>query len=327
MSDNRDSATFRVGFLLLPGFSLMSYAAAVEPLRGANTLSGRPLYAWTHVALEGAGATASNGATVLASAQVGETADLDALFVCAAGNPAAFRNPSALRWLRRMSRRPLLLGGLAGGAYALARAGLLDGYRCTIHWEHVPAFREDFPGIAIERGLYVFDRDRLTCAGGIAALDMMHALIESQHGHDLATAVSDWYLHTEVRLGSGAQRAALQDRYATSNEKLLRAIAEIERRVASPPGRAELAALAGTDIRYLERLFRRELGTTIGAHGLAIRLDRSRLLLRQSPRPVLEIATMCGFSSASHFARAYRARFGHPPRSERARSRIPAVRG
>lgn len=317
MSDNRDSATFRVGFLLLPGFSLMSYAAAVEPLRGANTLSGRPLYAWTHVALEGAGATASNGATVLASTVVGEPVEVDALFVCAAGNPAAFADAPTFRWLRGIARRGTLIGGVSGGAYILARAGLLAGRRCTIHWEHLPAFREDFPGIAVEPGLFVLDRDRLTCAGGVAALDMALALIERQHGADLATAVSEWYLHSEIRGGGGPQRASLADRYGVTNVRLLRVLAEIERRPSPPPTRADLAKLAGTSIRYLERLFARDLRTTIGAHSLGVRLERARLLLRQSGRPILDVAVMCGFTSRSHFARAYRERFGHPPRAER----------
>jgi transcriptional regulator GlxA family with amidase domain len=313
--------TFRIGFLLLPGFSLLSYASAVEPLRGANRLSGRDLYAWSHVAVSGQATTASNGAVILAEAEVGDTVALDALFVCAAGNPAGFVDPATFRWLRRLSRSGMLIGGVSGGAYVLARAGLLEERRCTIHWEHVPAFREDFPDLAVEHGRFVLDRDRLTCAGGVAALDMMHALIEQHHGVELATAVSDWYLHTEIRGGAEAQRASLAERYRVDDVRLLRALAEIERRIASPPTRADLAAAAGTNLRSLERLFAEALGTTIGALGQAVRLDRARLLLRQSRRSVLEVADMCGFTSASHFSRAYKARFGRAPRAERSAGR------
>jgi transcriptional regulator GlxA family with amidase domain len=314
--------TFRIGFLLLPDFALMSYASAVEPLRGANRLSDRELYSWSHVAVAGRAVTASNGATVLASSSVGEPVALDALFVCASGNPALFNDPATFSWLRAIARQGIWIGGVSGGAYVLARAGLLTGRRCTIHWEHIPAFREDFPDIAVEHGLFVLDRDRLTCAGGVAALDMMLALIERQHGLELATAVSEWYLHAELRGGDGAQRASLADRYGVANPRLLKALAEIERRPSSPPTRLELATLAGTEVRYLERLFARELKTSIGAHSLAVRLDRARLLLRQSGRNVLEIAVMCGFTSGSHFSRAYRARFGHAPRAERLPTRL-----
>jgi len=307
----------RVGFLLLPDFALMSYASAVEPLRAANRLAGQELYAWRHISLDGKAATASNGASIHADHRVGETIDLDAIFVCAGGNPARFSNRAAYRWLRALARSGVAIGGVSGGAYVLARAGLLDGYRATIHWEHLPAFSEEFPDLAIERSLFVIDRDRLTCAGGIAALDLMHALIERDHGHDLAAAVSEWYLHTDVRLGSKPQRMTLRERFGVSNAKLLKALSEIERRIEEPPSREELAAAAGTSVRQLERLFAKHLKTTIGAHGLQVRLTRAQALLRQTSKPIVEIAVMCGFASASHFSRAYRAAFGRSPKADR----------
>jgi transcriptional regulator GlxA family with amidase domain len=316
--DMRPTRPTQVGFLLLPGFALMSYASAAEPLRAANQLAGRALYAWRHISLDGEAAAASNGASIRADHRIGERIDLDLLFVCAGGNPALFADPATYRWLRRLARAGVAIGGVSGGAYVLARAGLLDGYRATIHWEHLPAFSEEFPQLALERSLYVIDRDRLTCAGGVAALDLMHALIERDHGHALAAQVSEWYLHTEVRLGSGPQRMRLRERFGVSNPKLLAALSEIERRIEEPPGRAELAAAAGTSVRQLERLFARHLGSTIAAHGLRVRLAHARTLLRQTAKPVLDVAVMCGFASASHFSRAYRTAYGHPPKAERA---------
>jgi transcriptional regulator GlxA family with amidase domain len=307
----------RVGFLLLPDFSLMSYASAAEPLRAANRLGGRSLYAWEHISLDGEAATASNGASIRAQHRVGEPIELDALFVCAGGNPAMFSDTPTYRWLRTLARKGVAIGGVSGGAYVLARAGLLDGYRVTIHWEHLPAFVEEFPDLNVERNLFVIDRDRLTCAGGIAALDLMHALIERDHGHALASAVSEWYLHTEVRLGSGPQRMSLRQRFGVSNPKLLKALSEIERRLEKPPSRAEIAAAVGTSVRQLDRLFARDLKTSIGAHAAKVRLARARDLLRQTSKPVVEVAVMCGFASASHFSRAYRAAYGHPPSAER----------
>lgn len=309
--------TMRVGFLLLPDFALMSYAAAVEPLRAANKLTGRELYSWRHVSLDGTAATASNGASIQADHRVGDQIDLDILFVCAGGNPALFADRAAYRWLRSLARAGVAIGGVSGGAYILARAGLLDGYRATIHWEHLPAFSEDFPQLLIERSLFVIDRDRLTCAGGIAAVDLMHALIERDHGHHLATAVSEWFLHTEVRSGGGPQRMALQERYGVNNPKLLAALSVIERRIEEPPSSRELALIAGTSMRQLERLFAKHLKTTVGAHSLKVRLARAKTLLRQTSKPILEISVMCGFASASHFSRCYRATYGHAPKAER----------
>lgn len=306
-----------VGFLLVPGFALMSYASAIEPLRAANRLSGRDLYRWSHISLDGAAADASNGASILADRQVGDDLRLDVLFVCAGGNPARFDHKPTLGWLRGLAHKGVTLGGVSGGPYILARAGLLDGYRCTIHWEHVPAIVEEFPDLDVTRTLYEIDRDRLTCAGGIAALDMMHAVIEADHGHALAAEVSDWFLHSQVRLGSGPQRMNLRERYGISHPKLLKVLEQMERRIENPASREQLAAAAGISVRQLERLFATHLGATLGGHYASIRLDRAQSLLRQTALPVLEIAVACGFVSASHFSRSYKARFGRAPRVER----------
>ncbi len=306
-----------VAFLLLPGFSLMSYAAAVEPLRAANLLAGKTLYRWLNVALDGPDATASNGVAFHADAKAGDKLDLDWLLVCAGGNPAAFVHAKAFAWLRGLARRGAMLGGISGGAYALARAGLLDGFRATIHWDHLPAFTEEFPRVAVERGLYVIDGKRVTCAGGVAAFDLMHALIERAHGPALAAAIDDWYLHGRARLGSRPQRLSAGERYGVGNAKLADILARIEKRIDDPPTRNELARHAGISVRQLERLFATHLRTSAAKHILKLRLERARRLLRQSQRSVAEIAAICGFVSAAHFATAYRRQFGLSPRADR----------
>jgi transcriptional regulator GlxA family with amidase domain len=313
----RDRQPHTVGFLLLPDFSLLSYACAIEPLRAANRLSGRPLYAWHHIAIDGAPARASNGVEVRADHGLDDEFKVDTVFVCAGGNPARFRNRRVSRWLRGLARRGVRLGGVSGGPYALARAGLLNGHRCTIHWEHFPAFVEEFPDLHAARSLFVIDRDRLTCSGGTSALDMMHALIEQDHGHELAAAVSDWFLQTEIRAGSGPQRMTLRERFNVSNERLLRALEYMESHLREPASRGELAKRAGISLRQLERLFSSHLGSTMRAHYLQTRLERARILLRQTAMPVVAVAVETGFASPSHFTRSYRQAFGVSPRQER----------
>jgi transcriptional regulator GlxA family with amidase domain len=298
----------------------MSYAAAVEPLRAANLLSGRELYRWRHVAVAGASAEASNGLRVLADSHVGEAA-ADTVLVCAGGNPALFQDGATFAWLRSLARTGVRIGGISGGPWVLARAGLLQGYRATIHWEHLPAMAEAFPDLALKRTLYEVDRDRLTCAGGVAALDMVVELIGRDHGRVLATAVAEWYLRTEMRSGDLAQRMAARERFGVSNEKLLRALAHMDAHLEEPASRAELAGVAGVSVRQLERLFAHHLGATPAEHYLRIRLDRARALLRQTTLSVMEAAVACGFVSPSHFARAYRARFGVSPKSEHSPAR------
>jgi transcriptional regulator GlxA family with amidase domain len=307
----------RFGFLLLPGFPLMSYASAVEPLRAANALTGQTLYEWQHLTFDGAPLTASNGIAFDADARLSDAAELDALFVCAGGNPALFDSAPTFAALRALARRGVVIAGMSGGSYVLARAGLLDGYRCTLHWEHIPAFVEEFPLLDVERTLFVIDRGRTTCAGGIAALDMMIEVIARAHGRDLGAAVSEWYLRTHSREGTDSQRMGLRERVGVANAKVLSTLALMETRLENPASRAELAAAAGVTVRQLERLFSEHLKTTIGRRYVETRIKRARALLRQSSLSIAEVAVACGFVSTSHFSRVYRAQFGLSPRHER----------
>lgn len=315
MSDSSRPA--HIGFLLIPDFALLAYASAIEPLRAANRLSGRALYRWSHVSIDGLPAPASNGVRIQADCGVGDEGRFDYVFVCAGGNPAAFQHGPTFAWLRQLARRGVGLGGISGGPYILARANVLGSYRFTIHWEHAPAFLEDYPDLDLRRSLYEIDRDRLTSSGGTAPLDMMHAVIAREHGSELALAVSEWFLQTHVREGAGPQRMPLRERLGVSHAPLLRVVGRMEQSLENPVPRDELARTAGVSLRQLERLFRLHLGRSLGEHYLGLRLDRARDLLRQTTLSALEIALACGFASASHFSRAYRTRFGHAPRAER----------
>lgn len=311
-----DSPTL-VGLLLIPGFALLPYACTVDPLRAANTLSGRRLYSWVNLAPDGVAAEASSGLRIPAACRLADTPPLDLVLVVAGGNPAAFHDAATLRWLRRVARTGARMGGVSGGPWLLARAGLLDGYRLTLHWEHASPFAEAFPDLDLRRNLFEIDRDRLTCCGGTAPLDMMHALIARSHGTALAIAVSDWFMQTEVREGTNPQRMSLRHRTGTSNPSVLRALEAMEGATEAPLPRAALAAAAGVGVRQLERLFRLHLGRTPGEHYVLLRLERARLLLRQTGLSVLEIAVACGFASASHFSRSYRRAFGCTPSADR----------
>lgn len=314
----------RIGFLLIPGFSLLSYASAVEPLRAANRLSGRPLYTWIHVSAQGRPVEASSGLVIAADKKVGDDFLLDTILVCAGGNPALHRNARTFSWLRKLARRGVRIGGVSGGPYILARAGLLDGFRCTIHWEHMTSFQEEFPQLDVRRTLYEIDRGRLTCAGGVAGFDMMRAIIAAEQGSALAAAVSEWFLQTQLRSGSGPQRLTLRERYGVAHPKLLEALHAMEDSTDKPWSRDELARTASLSVRQLERLFAGHLGTTIGDLYLKIRLDRARKLVHETALPLLEIAVACGFANGSHFSRAYRTHYGRSPRQDREATREAA---
>lgn len=306
-----------IGFLLLPGFALMSYASMVEPLRAANLLSERALYRWLHVSIDGGAVAASTGTAFGADLAVGQAADFDTLIVCAGGDRIDFAQGQTLAWLRRLAREGVRIGGISGGPMVLARAGLLDGYRCTVHWEHAPAFAEEFPHLRQSGRLYEIDRGRLTCAGGIAALDMAREMIEVDHGARLANAVSDWFLQNQIRHGDGAQRMPAGERLGFADRRLAKVHDAMERHIEEPLAREALATLAGLSVRQLERLFAQELGRGVAESYLALRLGRARSLLRQTDLAVSEIAVATGFAAASHFSRAYREQFGLPPARDR----------
>lgn len=310
----------RLGFLLIDGFALMSYAPVIEPFRAANRLSGEEHYVWRHYSVDGSPALASNGIALAVDGSVEAMHDVDILFVCAGGNPALFDDANSFAQLRRASRFGVRLVGVSGGPFILAKAGLLGGYRCTIHWEHEAAFRETFAAARLERGLFVIDRDRITCAGGLAGLDLAVALISRDLGPDLGRRVSDWYIQAEQRQGGGAQRPGPGQRYRISSENLARALSAMEENVAEPLDRLALASISKTSVRQLERLFAAQLGTTIAVHYQSLRLNRANSLLSESMMTIAAVAIASGFASTSHFSREYKRYFGMPPSESRRRS-------
>lgn len=308
-----------VGFLLISGFSMMSYASTVEPFRAANVLAGKTLYRWSIVSIDNQPVAASNGALIQPDSCVGDMLPLDTIFVCASGNPSEFHHPPTYAWLREISRRGTRIGAVSGGSYILARAQLLSGYRFTIHWEHIPAFVEEFPRLPVSRSRFEIDRDRLTCAGGVAALDMVHTIIAQDHGHHLAAAVSDWFLQSHIRSSNNIQRLGLPERFGTSNKRLLGVLEHMERNIEEPSSREALATDAGITTRQLDRLFAAHLHTSPMRYYMNLRLDRARNLVLQSSLAVTEIAVACGFAGLSHFSAVYKQRFGFSPRHERRR--------
>lgn len=309
-----------VGIILCPDFALMSYSALTEPLRAANRLGASPPYETTVLGADKTPVVSSQGIAVWPDSDLGPSQKFHWLFVVAGGRPETFQDPKVFATLRSAARSGVVVGGVSGGPLILAKAGVMSGRRMTVHWEHADALREIAPDIALERSLFVIDRDRITCAGGTAPMDMMHHLIASDHGAPLARAVSDWFLHTEIRPSGGPQRAGLVERLGTANPALLEAVSVIEADPSNPPNLSALAARSGVSVRQLTRLFRDHLQTTPMGYARHSRLAVARRLIVQSPLALTEITYATGFANPSHFARCFLAEFGHPP-SELRRAR------
>ena len=319
------TAVRRYGFLLLRDFTMMAFSAAVEPLRTANRASEIELYQFPLFTLDGEPGQASNGISLNPVRQLTGKEPLDALFICA-GTDLHSVNPELLAdKLKPFIKRGVAIGGICTASYQLARAGLLDGYRCTLHWENIPDMHDEFPHLVVSSGLFELDRDRYTCSGGTAPIDMMMTLIARERGRALSDRISEGMLCERIRDGSDRQRMPLRMRLGSSQPKLVEAVELMESNIEEPMTLDELATHVGISRRQLERLFQKHLQCVPTRYYLEIRLRRARALLLRSSRSIVDIAFACGFVSAPHFSKCYRDFFGIPPREERLPRADPAA--
>ncbi|WP_341485719.1 GlxA family transcriptional regulator [Thioclava sp. GXIMD4215] len=304
-----------IAFLLLDGHALMSTASALEPLRAANQFRAGT---YRITILSGSDrAVSSIGSEFPALPFRATPPDFDLVFVVAGGDPARVNDPALMAWLREADRRGVALGGISGGAMILARAGLLEGRRFTLHWHHYDDIAA-LPGEwLLERRLFVIDRNRYTCAGGIAPLDMMHALIAREHGTGFAQRISDWFIQTEIRGADAPQMASIEARYGVLPKVVAATLELMESHIADPLDQSQLAGLAGLSLRQLQRQFRQEMGAPVMEVYRRIRLEKAHELIAGTRLPLSEIAHLTGFASQSHFADRFRETYGHPPRALR----------
>lgn len=317
MFDDPSDVPMQIDFLLVPEFSLMAFTSAVEPLRSANRLAGETLYQWRILSRDGGPVAASNGIEVVTSGSIASVERSKVALVVAGVDVQMFEDERIFAFLRRVARQGAVIGALCTGSHLLARAGLLDNRRCTIHWENLGGFTEEFPEIEVSSDIYEIDRDRVTCSGGTAALDMMLHLIGRQHGQKIANEVSEQFIHDRIREPHDHQRMELRSRLGVSHPKLIAVISDMEDNLEEPLSQTELAERASLSTRQLERLFRKYLGATPTRYYLNLRLQRARQLLLQTSMSILSVALACGFVSASHFSKCYRECFGKTPRAER----------
>ena len=319
------TAVRRFGFLLLRNFTMMAFSAAVEPLRTANRTAETELYQFPLFTLDGRPGQASNGLSVNPVRQLTGKEPLDALFVCAGTDLHSVNPESLLEKLKPFIKRGVAIGGICTASYQLARAGILDGYRCTLHWENIPDMHDEFPHLVVSSGLFELDRDRYTCSGGTAPIDMMLTLIAQERGRSLSDRISEGMLCERIRDGSDRQRMPLRMRLGSSQPKLVEAVELMESNIEEPMTLDELATHVGISRRQLERLFQKHLQCVPTRYYLEIRLRRARSLLLRSSRSIVDIAFACGFVSAPHFSKCYRDFFGIPPREERLPRSKPAA--
>jgi transcriptional regulator GlxA family with amidase domain len=307
----------RFVFVLLDNFSLLCFSTAVESLRIANRMAGRTLYEWTLIGEGGETATCSAGTVFQLDNDLVDMNRDDTVLVCSGIDVQAATTKKLLAWLRREARKGLLLGGLCTGAYSLAKAGLLDGKRATIHWENQDSFGEEFEDVTLTKSVFVVDNNRMTTAGGTSSIDLMLKIIAEDQSEDLANAVADQLIYSSIRTDQDTQRLSVPTRIGVRHPKLSQVIQIMEANIEDPISPSILAQDVGMSTRQLERLFRRYLNRSPKRYYMELRLQKARNLLMQTDMSVINVALACGFASPSHFSKCYRAHYNTTPYRER----------
>ncbi|MGY3436889.1 MULTISPECIES: GlxA family transcriptional regulator [unclassified Marinovum] len=307
----------RFVFVLLANFSLLPFAAALECLRLANRMSGKRLYDWRVLGEGGEFQTCSAGTSFQLQGDLEELQRDDTILLCGGVDIQSATNKRLLNWLRREARKGIGTGGLCTGSYVLARAGLLDGKRATIHWENHDSFAEEFEDVLLSKSVFAIDGNRITTAGGTSSIDMMLKVLANDHGPELANAVADQMIYSSIRTDQDTQRLSVPTRIGVRHPKLSQVIQKMEANIEEPISPSILAKEVGMSTRQLERLFRRYLNRSPKRYYMELRLEKARNLLMQTDMSVINVALACGFASPSHFSKCYRAHYDTTPYRER----------
>ena len=304
-------------FVLLPKFTLLSFASALECLRISNRMSNQILYEWEIISENGTSIICSAGIEFSVDHDLNERNRDDTIMLCGGENIRAATTKRLLSWLRRESRRGLAIAGLCTGAFPLAKAGLLEGKRATIHWENQDSFTEEFENVELTKSVFIIEGNRMTTAGGTSSIDLMLKLIANDHGEDLANAVADQQIYSSIRTTQDVQRLSVPTRLGVRHPKLGHVIQMMERNIEEPISPSILAKHVAMSTRQLERLFRRYLSRSPKRYYMELRLQKARNLLMQTDMSVINVALACGFASPSHFSKCYRAHYATTPYRER----------
>ena len=304
-------------FVLLPKFTLLSFASALECLRISNRMSNQILYEWDIISENGTSIICSAGIEFSVDHDLNELNRDDTIMLCGGENIRAATTKRLLSWLRRESRRGLAIAGLCTGAFPLAKAGLLEGKRATIHWENQDSFTEEFENVELTKSVFIIEGNRMTTAGGTSSIDLMLKLIANDHGEDLANAVADQQIYSSIRTTQDVQRLSVPTRLGVRHPKLGQVIQMMERNIEEPISPSILAKHVAMSTRQLERLFRRYLSRSPKRYYMELRLQKARNLLMQTDMSVINVALACGFASPSHFSKCYRAHYATTPYRER----------
>ncbi len=306
-----------IGIFLVDDFPIIPFSCVIDTLRKANLLSEKELFSWQCYSVDGEPVMASCGVPI-ACEPLSQARDLDSLVIVATNKAQEFDDAATLKLLQQMDRKGVKLGSASSGSFILARAGLLNDTRCTIHWENIPVFRELYPHIEVAFTLYEISPQRFTCSGGTAALDMVLKLIETEHGAALAKEIAQQFHHDRIRSEIDSQQMADRIDLAMNAPKLIDVINLMEANIEVPLPLPVIASQCNLSLRQIERLFHKHRQVTPSQYYLSLRLTHAKQLLLNTNRSVIDISIATGFETQSYFTACYRKHFGSSPRNHRA---------
>lgn len=299
-------------FLLLPGASMLSFSAAVEPLRMANMLGAQTAYLWRTVSLDGKPVLFSNGMNASVDDRLGR-GKADFAFVVAGSRLERRQERASAHWLYAMLRSGARIGSISGGAQILARAGLLADRDFTLHWEDRLGFSERHPDLHPHDCLFCADDRVITCGGGAAATDLMLHLIAADHGHRFTLTIADMCVHSGIRQAEERPQSSLSLTVGSRNPHLIAAARIMADNLEEPLKLDVLAKRVGKSRRQLERLFTTHTNCTLAKFYKDLRLERGRKLLRDTDYKIATISAACGFTNATAFSRSFQKKYGIRP--------------
>ncbi len=305
-----------IGILLIDGYPIIPFSCVVDSMRAANRLSGKTLYRWEYFAPDDEPVAASCGITV-PTGSLNKARHLTSLIIVAPNTAQHFEHAATIKFLQALDQQKVSLGSVSSGSFILARAGLLNDCRSTIHWENIPVFKELYPQLEVAFTLYEINERRMTCSGGIAALDMMLKLIENRYGRKLAQQISQQFQHDRIRTEIDSQQMADRMDLAMSAPKLIDVINLMENNIEVPLSLPSIADKCKLSLRQIERLFHKYRNLTPSQYYLSLRLMHAKQLLLNTNRSVIDISIATGFETQSYFTACYRKHFGSSPRNHR----------
>ncbi|MCB5408522.1 GlxA family transcriptional regulator [Pseudogemmobacter faecipullorum] len=317
---HQNENALHLGFLIFPGFPMACLTSAIEPLRAANEITGKRAFRWSVVG--------EAGSRVVSSAEVGFDPDLtlagleapDHLYLLS-GPGGKFANArSSNAALRRLVRHGTSIGAFSGGIFPLARAGLLDNHKASVHWCYEAAFKSEFPEVIPSEKVITIDRDRLTAAGATAVFDLMLRLIEDHLGAEAMIEVACWFQHPFVRGEEVEQRIPAQRLDRTEDmlpEPVARAIRLFAEHIEEPIQIAEVAEAVDLSSRQFDRSFKRSTGQSPLKYYRLLRLKKARQMTLYSNDTITEIALAVGYASTTPLVRHYQQAFGVTPQEDR----------